>query len=173
MMSTSDEAGRMQHQPHTTEDGARSRAQAALLPLAVLLLAAGFAGIVMAWLAASGTADTGLQLQAMLSGGFGGMALVILGAALLHVRLADHAPRWRDDVLERLLAASRAPFPAGAAPPDLLRDALMHPVLASHASYHLAACDLVEDRDGLTPLTLQEAVGQGLDACRVCLEIAD
>ena len=51
--------------------------------IAGVLIAVGFAAIGLAWYHAGNTNQTWIQNQEMLSGGFGGGALVLLGAALL------------------------------------------------------------------------------------------
>ena len=105
------------------------------------------------------------QLAALMSGGFIGIALVILGAAMLIVQNSreDRAALEAklDLVAEAILEAG------GRVKADAPQD-LSGLVVAGTASYHVPGCRLVDGREETTYLTPQEAVGNGLKACRVC-----
>lgn len=163
----------------------RSRAERLLekwrrieLPAGLILVAGGFVAVALGWYDASGTADVRRQMQALISGGFGGLAAVVLGASLVqaHVtstsfgQLSGKFERVADALLD--LAQSReisdgsvgtrtrgvAGTPPGAA----------H-VIASHASFHAPGCDLTAGREELRELTVEQAQREDLRMCRVCL----
>jgi hypothetical protein len=105
------------------------------------------------------------QLPYLISGGMLGLALVVLGAAMLVVQNAreDRAllEAKLDLVAEAVLeAGGRA---KAAAPGDL-----SGLVVAGTASYHVPGCRLVDGRENTEYLTPAEAGGRGLKGCRVC-----
>ena len=91
----------------------RFRAEVGLTPwIAGICGVAGFYAIVLGWRGAADAGSVSLQLPFVMSGAFGGLALVLLGAALLHI------DTWR-----RL----------GAEENDLLRDVIDSAVRAAVA----------------------------------------
>ena len=80
-----------------------------LLGAGAVLLAIGFAAIGLAWYHAGTTSPVWIQNQELISGGVGGLALVVVGVGLLvydrllALRAAD-AERW-----ERLIETLQAP----------------------------------------------------------------
>lgn len=150
------------------------------LPAGLVLIAAGFVAVALGWYDASGTADVRRQLQALISGGFGGLAAVVLGAALVqaHVNstgareLAGKFDRVADALLDLAYSREGAPPTADTHTQEIPSagrpQALTH-VLASHASYHAPGCDLTTGREGLRQLTVNEAEREELRPCGVCL----
>lgn len=148
--------------------------------VAVVLVAAGLLVIGIGWNGAAGSGsyvngvpDIRAQLPWLISGGVLGLALVVLGAALM-VTQSHRADRARLEArLEELTDAIRAgglSAPAGAgrvaggaAPADLVGL-----VVAGASSYHAPTCRLVEGRDTVEYLTPAEARDRGLSACRIC-----
>jgi hypothetical protein len=138
--------------------------------LAVGVIGLGLLVIGIGWFGASGrggqvdgATDVRAQLPYLLSGGFFGLSLVVLGAALLVVQ-ASRLERARHDALlearfEGLAAALgtslRSPVPEGM-------------VVAGSAAYHLAHCRLVDGRPGQDYVTVDVAEEMGLRPCRVC-----
>lgn len=128
--------------------------------LGTAVMLAGGVVIFLGWNGAAGHDRVPAQFPYLISGGLGGLALVVVGAALV---VADGARRDRaalqaglDDLrraVEDLAAARRA---GGGA------------VVAGRSSYHRPACRLVEGRTALPTLTPAEAAGRGLAPCRVC-----
>lgn len=155
------------------------------LVVGLVLVAVGFVAVGLGWYDASGTADVRRQMQALISGGFGGLAAVVLGAAIVqaHVSakgaedLAGKLERVADALLDLAYSASPADSVRSGSPvsPDtdqigaLSRPQALTHVLASHASYHAPGCDLAEGRDGLRELTVNQAEKEQLRPCRVCL----
>ena len=135
----------------------------------------GIAGIVLAGLGllAIGLGANGVssnlfiqaQLPYLISGGLIGLALVILGAAMLVIQNSreDRAllEAKLDLVAEAILEAGGRAKPA--APGDL-----SGLVVAGTASYHSPGCRLVDGREQTEYLTPVEAMGRSLKPCRVC-----
>ena len=147
-------------------------------PLGLLLVVAGFVAVFLGWLEASGTADVRVQMQDLISGGFGGLGMLLVGGVLLQSALADLAARRTEVALQRLAdvlepAADDFPLAAAGAPVERETRAAVT-VLATHASYHLPACDLLDGRvaDEVKPTTEKQAKRSGLAACRVCFPTA-
>jgi hypothetical protein len=148
-------------------------------PLGLLLVVAGFVAVFLGWLEASGTADVRVQMQDLISGGVGGLGMLVVGGVLLQSALADRAARRTEAGLARLadaldLGAQLASEPALAHASATNDSRAAVAVLATHASYHLPACDLLAERDPeqVQPTTVRQARRNGLAACRVCFGTA-
>jgi hypothetical protein len=138
--------------------------------LAVGVVGLGLLVIAIGWYGASGegarvdgATDLRAQLPYLLSGGFLGLSLVVLGAALLIVQ-SSRLERARSEALlearfdrlaEALGAQLRDPLPAGM-------------VVAGSAAYHQPHCRLVDGRPGQDYVTVDVAEDMGLRPCRVC-----
>lgn len=136
----------------------------------LVIVAIGFVAVAVGWFKAADTADVRVQMQAMISGGLGGLAFVLAGAALIHShattagfrRLEHQLNRVADAVLD--LAITEEHQLAGLSP----RAFEPTVVLASHASYHKPDCDLAAGRKGLRELSLGQAEQEQLRPCGVC-----
>jgi hypothetical protein len=106
------------------------------------------------------------QVPYVVSGGLVGLALVIVGAAVLVVNSAREDRTMLEQKLDQLTDAVLA-LSGGVAPGSLPTDA-SGLVVAGTASYHVPGCRLVDGREETSLLTPQEAERQGLKACRVC-----
>ena len=138
--------------------------------LAVVVIGLGLLVICVGWYGASGRGgqidgetDVRAQLPYLLSGGFFGLSLVVLGAALLVVQAA-RIERARSEALldarfEGLAAALGASLRAPVA------DGM---VVAGSAAYHRADCRLVDGRPGQDYVTVEVAEEMGLRPCRLC-----
>jgi hypothetical protein len=138
--------------------------------LAVVLIALGLLVIALGWYGASGegaridgATDVRAQLPYLLSGGFLGLSLVVVGASLLAIQSA-RLERARAEALlearfdrlaEALGAQLREPLPEGM-------------VVAGSAAYHSPQCHLVDGRPGQDYVTVEVAEDMGLRPCRVC-----
>jgi hypothetical protein len=123
----------------------------------------GFLVIAVAW---NGAADLDYaqgQLPYLISGGFGGLGLILVGSALL---VAESNRRDRA-VLERKLDQIVAGLGRGLVNGNgsAARGSL---VVAGRSSYHRPDCHLVEGRDDNEQMSKSEAEAQGLAACRIC-----
>ena len=108
------------------------------------------------------------QLPWLLSGGFLGLGIVILGAAMMIANAyreteARNAARM-DAVLEALERASSA---TAAGPADIATTGAGM-VVAGTASYHRPDCRLARGRSDSEVVPAAVAVERGLAACRIC-----
>ena len=124
----------------------------------------GFLVIAVAW---NGAADLDYaqgQLPYLLSGGFGGLGLVVVGAAMIVAESNRRDRAVLEQKLELLLVSlGRAAGGNGDGP-----TATRGMVVAGRSSYHRPDCRLVEGRGDAAPLSKAEAEEQGLAACRIC-----
>lgn len=106
------------------------------------------------------------QLPWLLSGGFLGLAIVVVGAAVLvsHAHREDRVSL--ESRLEALIEAVGRQGGAGAV--GIATDDLVGFVVAGQNSYHNGDCRLLEGRSETSYLAPEEAASQGLTPCRVC-----
>ena len=129
--------------------------------LGSILVAGGLAAIVLGYLGVAGTVHVGLQLPYLVSGGVLGVALVIVGSALL----VTHALGRQARLLRRLLDETRA------------TRSDEHPVAASKDGmvvvprgarrFHVPGCLLVEGKE-VRRMKPSTATSRGLKPCPVC-----
>lgn len=140
-------------------------------------LGLGLLGLLLVFLGWNGAASydrVPAQFPYLISGGIAGLALVVLGAALLIVQNArqDRAALQQTVadlrvVVERLAAAAASRGNgAGAARLPALDVPGM--VVAGNSSYHRPSCRLLDGRGLLPTLAVDQAEAQGLAPCRVC-----
>lgn len=145
-----------------------------------LLLYAGLGlvvlGLVVVYLGYNGTAQhTNLvqQFPFLVSGGIAGLALVVVGAAVLVGSLIINAQTavraelsdLRDELAEFAEAFSRSRFES-ASPEHSSNGYVM--VSRGGSSFHATSCRLVEAKDDMRPVPKPEAERLGLLACRIC-----
>lgn len=144
----------------------------------------GFLVILLAWNGAAGLDYASGQLPYLLSGGAGGVGLIVVGAALLvsESNRRDRAVLERqltelNAMLARLSAATSAVAGNGAPPATATaavgarrRPTTSVPrlVVAGRTSFHEPSCHLVEGRDDAVRMTRDDALAEGLTPCRVC-----
>jgi len=136
--------------------------------LGVAVLLVGFVVIFLGWNGAASFNDLRQQFPYVISGGIAGLAIVVVGAALLLVEaLRTERAELQSSIddlrraIESMSAMTSAATSTSAVESDL--------VLAGRGSYHRQDCRLVQGRDDPFPLiTTDEADEQGLTACRIC-----
>lgn len=136
--------------------------------LGVGAIGAGFLLIFLAWNSASALDYTQGQIPYLISGGIGGLGLVILGAILLVVQNARRDRAALQQQLAKLVAAidrvSRTNWSQGTAE-MWATDGL---VVAGASSFHLPTCRLVENREDADRISRGDAEERGLSPCRIC-----
>jgi hypothetical protein len=147
--------------------------------LALIVIAVGLLAIGIGWNGAAGRGsqvkvtttdgqtayitDSRAQFPWLLSGGFLGLGLVVVGSALL-VSQSHRADRARLEAkLDEVVDALGTPGRRSAAPRDV-----SGLVAAGSTSYHRPDCRLVDGREDAELLTPAEASERGLSACRIC-----
>src|SRR3954468_7755779 len=148
--------------------------------LALLIIGLGLLAIGIGWNGAAGgggqvpikqadgttikITDTRAQFPWLLSGGFLGLGLIVVGSALL-VTQSNRADRARLEAkLDEVVDALSGPARRSAIPADV-----SGLVAAGSTSYHRPDCRMVDGRDDTEFLTPEEAVDRGLSACRICV----
>src|SRR3954470_12395453 len=147
--------------------------------LALAIIALGLLAIGIGWNGAAGRGgqikvnnangtstyitDNRAQFPWLLSGGFLGLSLVVVGSALL-ITQSNRADRPRLEAkLDEVVDAMGTAGLREAAPQDI-----SGLVAAGTTSYHHPTCRLVEGREDTEWLTPEEASARGLRPCRIC-----
>lgn len=130
----------------------------------------GFLIILFAWNGAAGLDYAQGQLPYLISGGFGGLSLVVIGSILL---LAESNRRDRAVVEQQLgelisaiqsLSSTTGVVASATSGLDVTDDI----VIAGRSSFHRPDCRLVEGRKMGEQVLREVAVAQGLGDCRIC-----
>ena len=137
--------------------------------LGILYCVVGAVLIFLGWNGAASYDRVSAQMPYLVSGGLGGLALVVLGSSLIvtqsHRNDRASLQATLEDLREalgRVAAAEEVVAVAhGAA-------AGAEVVLAGPNAYHRPSCRLVVGQAGVTPMNVAAARGQGLEACRIC-----
>ncbi len=152
--------------PKHRDPGLRSRDPWVIA--AVVFLFGGAILLVIAWYDISGTANVYEQLPYLVSAGFSGMALIIVGSGLLAAGRADRIERRLAQLVEALTeaAATAAGSPSGEPehvvnPPETLL------ALEGGETYHRPGCLLLRDK-AAAPVTAADIATKGLTPCPVC-----
>jgi hypothetical protein len=131
--------------------------------LGLFFFVAGFTTIGFGWNGMAKEACPDCQLPYLLSGGAGGLGLIVVGGVLLVMaQIRDERLKLADQLRAIGTTMSRAvSAPALAAFPDAR-------VLAGRSTYHRPGCRLIEGKADLDELSVDVAAMGGLTPCRVC-----
>ncbi len=142
--------------------------------LGILYCVVGLFLIFLGWNGAASYDRVQAQIPYVVSGGIAGLALVVIGAAMLIVygNRSDRAALQSSiedlrDALERN-AGLAAESPAATAAPAAAATAEEGSVLAGADSYHRPDCTLIAGQSGLTAMSAETAQARGLEPCRIC-----
>src|SRR5918911_136644 len=136
--------------------------------LGLAFITAGFVVIGVAW---NGAASINLRIDSqfpyLLSGGFLGLGLIVTGATMLFlatVRAERTILTTKFDEMLTLLGRNlnRLQFSANGA------GSTNGQVVAGASVYHRAECRILQGKQGLTTVTVEQADAEGLKPCRVC-----
>jgi len=135
--------------------------------LGLLFITAGFVVFYFAWDGSASINFAQGQIPYLLSGGFMGLGLIVTGATLLFLTTVRHERQImtdRFDEMTRLLSRnlSRLQFSSNGS------GGSNGQVVAGATTYHRAECKILEGKDGLTTVTVEQAAAEGLERCRVC-----
>jgi hypothetical protein len=134
--------------------------------LGVVLALVGFVLIFLGWNGAASVNSLPAQFPYLISGGIGGLGLVILGAILISV------DSRRDDShrMELMLTEVRDALGRLAPPPEPeeLDTGTGPRVVVGLTSFHRPDCRLLEGREGLQEMSIEAALARDLIACRIC-----
>lgn len=135
--------------------------------LGLVFITAGFVFIFLAWNGSAGKNVIMAQFPYVLSGGIMGVALVSTGSLLLllsTVRSERQLVSDKFDEMIRLLGRNLAAqqFATNGGSETATK------VVAASAHYHRSDCKILEGKQGLTLVSLHQALSEGLQPCRVC-----
>ena len=137
--------------------------------LGILYCLVGALLIFLGWNGAASYDRVSAQIPYVVSGGIAGLALVVLGSALLVAQShrGDRAALQAtlDDLRDALGRVAAAEQVVAVAHGAGLTSSV---VLAGPSSYHRPDCRLIEGQTGLTPMQTSAAQAQGLEPCRIC-----
>jgi hypothetical protein len=159
-----------EEQAPTLQASAEQRSARLSLYGGVALLALGWLVLYLGYNGAATNPSEPAQLPYIISGGFGGMSLILLGGILLLMRIvyAVQANVRSDlrDVAEALHDVAEAVSGMSVGGPVSSNGVVV--ALRGGSSFHRPGCRLVSDRREVRRLRPEEAVGKGLSPCRVC-----
>jgi hypothetical protein len=135
--------------------------------LGVALCLIGFLAIFLGWNGAGSHNVLMAQFPYLISGGIAGLAVVVVGAAMLVVQ-NQRADRARiEAILERLVATVERQGTSGGAA-NMVAGGIGGYVIAGTTSYHHLECQLPEAREDAHVVPLEDVRTSGLTPCRVC-----
>jgi hypothetical protein len=148
--------------------------------VAIGMIVAGFLVIGLAWNGAASLDFIQGQFPYLLSGGLGGLGLIVAGMAIMYVQTTRALAVERSRQMERVNAEARAVL-AVIREDDLGPAAGAHNVsangsgpqtgtlvVAGRSSFHDPECHLVAARTDLDRVEREQARGRGLNPCRIC-----
>ncbi len=131
--------------------------------LGCAFVAGGFAAIILGYFGVSGTVYVGLQLPYLVSGVAVGLALVVLGSALV----MTHALSRQSRLLRRLLAEVQSAEPLDSQGSQGLNGNGTVLVARGGKWFHRPGCLLLEGKS-TRRMDSREAEAGGLTPCRLC-----
>lgn len=140
--------------------------------LGIICIVAGFTAITLGWNGSASRGCVDCQFPYFISGGIGGLALVVFGSSLLIVSALRAERMHLQDTMERVGAAAVPTADlvaaASAAPAKRSAGSTNGTVVVGRSTYHRPDCRLVQGKEGLDRVTVDQAAASGLSACRVC-----
>jgi hypothetical protein len=134
--------------------------------LGIGVCVAGFALIFFGWNGAASVDRLQSQFPYLISGGLAGLALVVVGAALIGVETSrDEREKLREEVAS-LRSVIEEAFPGARAKEEQAKS--RGEFVAGTSSYHRPTCRLLEGRGELPRVTATGAAMRQLAPCRVC-----
>ena len=142
--------------------------------LGILYVVAGFVLIFLGWNGAASHNRDFEQIPYIISGGLGGLGLVVLGSALIiaHSLRTDRV-ELRGSIDDLRAAIEKAGGGSGAAAATASGGGGGGSVVASTESYHRPTCKVIEGQSDTEVISASEASSRGLSACRICAPDAD
>ena len=141
------------------------------LYLSVALIAVGFLLIYFAWNGAAEKDFIQGQFPYLLSGGLGGIGLILCGLTLVMTQSFRRDVLSLQDRIEELLLQQQGAAPTlagGVATLTAVPDVEDGVFVAVGETYHAASCRTVRGRSGLDLVSAEDVEARGLTACRVC-----
>lgn len=128
--------------------------------LGLLFCVAGFITIALGWNGMAREACADCQLPYIVSGGAGGLGLILFGTALLVLaQIRAERNRLAEQIGEAIRPLVQATATNGAGGTK---------VVAAKSTYHRPGCRLVEGKADVDEMSVAAALAKGLTPCRVC-----
>jgi hypothetical protein len=139
---------------------------------AVLCLFAGGVLILIAWYDISGTADLYKQMPYLVSAGFSGLALIIVGSALVVAGRSDRMERRLAQLLDAITEVAQSEEPGGEDRPKdaagpLITEPEQYLTVPEGTTYHRPGCLLLREKDA-RPADPDAIASGALSPCPVC-----
>ena len=137
--------------------------------LGLVFMTAGFIVIGKAWDGAASINFAQGQIPYLLSGGFMGLGLIVTGATLLNlatVRSEREISSKQFEEVARLLGRNLNRLSVSSNGTG--SGSVNGQVVTGASTFHRAECRLLEGKDGLSTVTVEQAEAEGLEPCRVC-----
>ena len=135
--------------------------------LGLTLIVIGFAIIAKAWDGAASKFLITEMFPYILSGGFLGLGLIITGAMLLFLgtlRAERQQLSERYEEMATLLSRNLARMAMSSNGTSLSGEQ----VIPGDSAYHVAGCKVLEGKENLLTIPVEQAAAEGLVPCRVC-----
>jgi hypothetical protein len=149
------------------EDGVKIRWSELGGQLGIGLAVLGFGLLFLGWNGAASYDRVPAQVPYLISGGMAGLALVVIGGAVLIVQSAREDRAQLQRSIEELRATVER-LNVGSANGSAYASPEAGMVVAGPTTYHRPTCSLLEGRGALPTIPAAEAVERGLSACRAC-----
>lgn len=149
--------------PFSLKDFVRRNAR---LVGATALLVIGIVFVMLGWYGAASTNVLTEQIPYLISGGLLGLGLIIVSGFLAASSLLES----RTDQMRKDLLRAMEVMPSSATPSNGARRGATPTVFVLKAghSYHSAGCPIIEGKENVSELEVREAIGKGLDMCKLC-----
>lgn len=135
--------------------------------LGFVLVVLGFVAIGKAWDGAASQFSLPAMFPYLLSGGFLGLGLIITGSMLIFLatlRAERQLLSERYEQMSTLLSRNLSRMAISANGSESSGES----VVAGATAYHQAGCRVLQGKEELMTVPLEQAVAEGLSACRVC-----
>ncbi|MFN2390275.1 MAG: hypothetical protein ABR575_11830 [Actinomycetota bacterium] len=134
--------------------------------LGLTFITSGFVLIGLAWNGAASKNFEPAQFPYLLSGGLGGLGLIVAGATFLLLATLRAERQVLSETFDRVAQLlgrnlSSLQFSSNGSGPA-------EQVVAGATAYHLPGCKILQGKEGLARIPVQQAEAEGLVACRVC-----
>ncbi|MEA2498541.1 MAG: hypothetical protein QOH26_946 [Actinomycetota bacterium] len=135
--------------------------------LGLTFIAGGFVVLYFGWNGAASRNFVQGQFPYLLSGGFTGLSLVVTGSTLLLIASSRAERQVMTDKFDELSLLLGRTLNRMQVSPNGSSDG-QEQVIAGTTVYHRAGCKILEGKTNLTTLSIEQAVAEGLEACRAC-----
>ena len=140
--------------------------------LGLLFVAGGFVIIGFAWNGAASKVRVDSQFPYLLSGGFMGIGLIVVGVVLLllaTIRSERQILTEKFDEMNRLLSRNLGRLQVSSNSAQTNGSPVStEQVVAGTDLYHRPDCRILTGKKGLTTISVAQAAAEGLDPCRAC-----